>query len=177
MPTIRRDAAGLAPILTEARTWQQLPTDSERLFFLKFKDDQTGHLLSSSGQVIALDVQFDYQVRGGELELRFRDSSLGHAGFRRTSENGTRVVRFELIEGAHTFYVPGQLADVTYRWKLHLDQSPLPIDAARYHRSAGFQLGPGGDPESFTDFYGVAIQERRFSTAELTALFDKWDRK
>jgi hypothetical protein len=164
-------------ILTEARTWQQLPTDSERLFFLRFNADHTGHLVSGGGQVISLDVEFDYQVRGDQLELRFRDSAWGYAEFRRTAENETRVVRFELIEGAHTFYVPDQLADVTYRWRLRFDRSPLPVDAAQYHRSNYFRQNPFVDPTLFTDFYGVPIHERRFSTAELTAVFDKWDRK
>ena len=164
-------------ILTQATTWQQLPTDSERLLFLKFKEDQTGSLLSTGGQVIALDVAFDYDVRGDQLELRFRDSSWEYAEFRRTPENGTRIVRFELLEGAHTFYVPGQLADVTYQWRLRFDRSPLPVDAGRFHRSQYFRLNPINDPTSFTDFYGVPIRERSFSTGELTALFDKWDQK
>ena len=98
------------------------------------------------------------------------------AGFRRTAENATRVVRFELIDGgAYTFYVPAELADVTYRWQLRFDKSPLPSDAARYHRSEYFRDNPQADPTRFTEFYGQAVRQRRYSTAELNAVFDKWD--
>src|SRR4051794_16086925 len=133
-------------ILTEAASWEQLPTDTERFFFIQFKEDRTGHLVSSGGRQIALDVEFDYDLRGDELELRFRDSSWGYAAFRRTPENATRIVRFELTEGAYTFYVPGKLADMTYRWRLSLDKSPLPADADRYHRGDYFRQNPQVDP-------------------------------
>lgn len=153
-------------ILTDAATWEQLPADADRLLFLQFKPGGGGHLVSSSGPSIALDVEFDWEARDGELELRFRDSPYG---FRRTDENGVRVVRFELVEGAHTFYVPHLIADVTYRWKLRFDRSPLPSDAAKYHQ--------GADPTRFTEFFGVPVGERRYSTGELTAIFDKLDGK
>jgi hypothetical protein len=164
-------------ILVDAGTWQQLPADSERLFLVQFKADRTGRLVSSGGRVIALDVEFDYDVRGDELELRFRDSVRDPTGFRRTAENAIRVVRFELIEGAHTFHVPSELADVTYRWQLRFEKSPLPSDASRYHVSDYFRDNPQADPTRFTEFYGQPLHERRYSTAELNAVFDKWEEK
>ena len=164
-------------ILVDAGTWQQLPTDGERLFLIQFKADNTGRLVTSGARVIALDVEFDYEVLGDGLELRFRDSSRDSTGFRRTPENAVRAVRFELIEGAHTFHVPAELADMTFRWQLRFDRSPLPSDAARYHASDYFRDNPQADPTRSTEFYGQPLHERRYSTAELNAVFDKWEKK
>ena len=143
------------------RHWFARPDYDDFIMSLDLKADGTGTVESHGGQALCLIADFAWtRLEGDRLRLDFQDTNRdGRRWYTRVSGLECHEIAYSLREGRFPFHVPLAMGTVDYRLRLDLSDSPLPLDAAKYHEgNLFFTVVNHIDPRSFKTYYSDMVR-------------------